>query len=650
MWGVFYFWGQGKTRLIVASQDWSMSNIISAQFAYNNKRFLLVKILSASILLSLTVLMASGCDSNSQSDQSTSPSAAEILGNPDYPAISYGGYREKTREQGPTVTDLKEDMQILYAMGVRVLRTYNTSQFPQAERILKAISELKQADPSFEMYVMLGAWIDCKNAWTDLEPDHHQESEENNQTEIDKAAELANQYPDIVKVIAVGNEAMVQWAVKYFVYPKTILRWVNYLQDLKQSGDLPADLWVTSSDNFESWGGGDKGYHTDDLVKLIKAVDFLSVHTYPFHDSHYNSEFWGVLEQEEKLSDIQMIEAAMLRAKQYAISQYQGVADYLESLNIDKPIHIGETGWSSIAATAYGANGSKAADEFKQALFYQHMRDWEKSSGMSVFYFEAFDEQWKDPYDVNGSENHFGLIALDNTVKYALWDLVDQKVFEGLTRGGKPLVKSYQGDRAALMQDVLLPPFKSQMGIRKLTTVNPDAVAGQPVEAETYIVVNPSMIPSAENNMTFPSNEIKLNPWEGTMNIQMTEDSIIEVTTRTGDWWGGGLELQGDHGENLSNFASGYLNFDIRGDASLDFNIGFQTGIFLAGTQVNNFQSFGPQADSQLTKDWVSYKLPLAKIDKGADLTDVTGILYFWSSSSADNKRLNVRNIYYSKN
>jgi hypothetical protein len=200
------------------------------------------------------------------------------------------------------------------------------------------------------------------------------------------------------------------------------------------------------------------------------------------------------------------------------------------------------------------------------------------------------------------------------------------------------------------MQDVLLPPFKSQMGIRKLTTVNSNAVAGKPVEAETYVVVNPAMIPSAKNNMTYPSNEIKLNPWEGTMDIHMTKQHVIEISTRSGDWWGGGLELQGDHGENLSNFASGYLNFDIRGDASLDFNIGFQTGIFLAGTQVNNFQSFGPQKDSQLTDDWVSYKLPLAAIDKGADLTDVTGILYLWSSFSADKKHLEIKNIYYSKN
>ena len=350
-----------------------------------------MKLLSKYLVLVFLLCGVSVCEKSTKvepSIKSTSPSAKEILGNPNYPAISYGGYREKTREQGPSVTDLKEDMQILSAMGIRVLRTYNASQFPQAARILEAIRQLKEADPAFEMYVMLGAWIDCKNAWSDtLEPDHHQESEENNRAEIEKTVELANQYPDIVKVIAVGNEAMVQWAVKYFVYPKTILRWVNYLQDLKQAGDLPADLWVTSSDNYESWGGGNKGYHTQDLVKLIKAVDFLSVHTYPFHDSHYNSEFWGVLQQEEQLSDIQMIEAAMLRAKQYAISQYQGVVDYLQSLEVDKPIHIGETGWASIAATAYGATGSKAADEVKQAIFYRHMRDWGESSGMSVFYF-----------------------------------------------------------------------------------------------------------------------------------------------------------------------------------------------------------------------------------------------------------------------
>ena len=422
-----------------------------------------MKLIFKYLVLTLFICGLLGCDQASKkdiNDQFKQPTAADILGNPDYPAISYGGYREKTRDDVPTVDDLKEDMQILSAMGVRILRTYNTSQLPQAQRILEAIKQLKHADPNFEMYVMLGAWIDCKNAWMDIPPIHEEENEENNRAEIDMAVALANEYPDIVKFIAVGNEAMVHWATKYFVYPKTILRWVNYLQNLKKNNQLSSDIWITSSDNYESWGGGHKNYHTEDLTALIKAVDFLSVHTYPFHDSHYNPNYWGVLKTEASLSKSEMAEATMLRAKQYAISQYQAVADYVTSLKLDKPIHIGETGWSSVAATLYGASGSKAADELKQGLYYHHMRDWEKESGMSVFHFEAFDEQWKDPHDVNGSENHFGLIGLDNNVKYALWDLIDQRVFEGLTRGGKPLGKTYGGDRNTLLKSVSIPPLK----------------------------------------------------------------------------------------------------------------------------------------------------------------------------------------------
>ena len=51
--------------------------------------------------------------------------AEQILGNPDYLAISYGGYREATREHQPSLEELKEDLKILHAMGIRILRTYN---------------------------------------------------------------------------------------------------------------------------------------------------------------------------------------------------------------------------------------------------------------------------------------------------------------------------------------------------------------------------------------------------------------------------------------------------------------------------------------------------------------------------------------------
>ena len=383
--------------------------------------------------------------------------AKEILGNPEYLAISYGGYREKQRAVQPTISELKEDLRILSAMGIKVLRTYNV-HFDQAANLLKAIDQLKAEDSTFEMYVMLGIWIDCKNAfnWENGEPDHNQESERN-PVEVKTAIELAKQYPDIVKVLAVGNEAMIRWATSYYVEPWIILKWVNHLQDLKQKGELPQDLWITSSDDYTSWGGGDESYHTEDLVKLAHAVDYISMHTYAYHNSHYNPEFWKVPEAEESLSDKEKIDAAMLRALEFAKVQYNSVSSYMKSIGINKPVHIGETGWASISSGHYGKNGSRASDEYKQGLYFNLLREWTNKEKISVFYFEAFDEQWKDGTNDLGSENHFGLINLKSEAKYPLWNMVDQGFFKGLTRDGKPITKTYDGNIDELMKDVLVP-------------------------------------------------------------------------------------------------------------------------------------------------------------------------------------------------
>ncbi len=408
------------------------------------------------------MILAISCQNNTNTESKTNTlneqsnkSAKDILGNPNYLAMSYGGYRYVDHNIEPTQDELKEDMKLLSAMGIKIVRTYKVHK-PHASNLLKAIRTLKKEDPSFEMYVMLGVWIDCKNAWTEHEPNHYEESERN-AVEIATTVTLAKEYPDIVKVIAVGNEAMVKWATSYFVQPGVILKWVNHLQRLKKSDMLPKDLWITSSDNFASWGGGHEEYHVEDLNKLIKAVDYLSIHTYPMHDTHYNPIFWGVREEEQKLTDIEKIDATMLRAKIYAMSQYTSVKKYMHGLGIDKPIHIGETGWASNSNQLYGPNGSKATDEYKEGLFYNHMREWTNAKGISCFYFEGFDEQWKDAENPEGSENHFGLINLKSQAKFALWELVDKGVFDGLTRDGKPITKTFNGDKNALMKKVKVP-------------------------------------------------------------------------------------------------------------------------------------------------------------------------------------------------
>ena len=401
-------------------------------------------------------------DPNTSQKEVPSLSAATLLGNPDYPAISYGGYRATSREIQPTMEQLKNDLRILYALGYRLLRTYNL-QFEHTPNLIRAIAQMKEEYPDFEMYLMLGTWMDCKNAWT-AHPNHSQENEDNNRLEIERAIKLTNQYPDIIKIISVGNEAMVHWATSYYVQPKVILKWVNYLQKLKLEGKLPKDVWITSSDNFASWGGGDSSYHKEDLTQLIKAVDFLSVHTYPFHDSHYNPDFWLEEKSLDSLSIEKRVDAAMERALAHATAQYEAVKDYLASLNIQKPIHIGETGWASVSKGIYGASGSHAADEYKQALYYKKINQWSKENNVTAVYFSAFDEPWKDPSGPSATENNFGLFTVDGKAKYALWEDVERGVFDGLSRedNGQKVRRSFDGKKQDVWATVLTPKTKAQ--------------------------------------------------------------------------------------------------------------------------------------------------------------------------------------------
>ncbi|MFM9944477.1 MAG: glycosyl hydrolase family 17 [Bacteroidia bacterium] len=386
----------------------------------------------------------------------TTKTATQILGDSNYLAICYGGYRYDTRDSQPTITQIKEDMKLLNAMGIKVLRTYNT-KLKEIENILESITELQKEDSTFELYVMLGAWIDCENAWTNKVPNHENENEVANSAEIKRAVDLANKYPGIVKMISVGNEARVKWATAYYVQPNIVLKWVNYLQNLKKENKLDKNLWVTSSDNFASWGGGDTLYHGNDLEKLIQAVDFVSIHTYPVLDTHYDPEFWGSNGLELQLPKSEAVEMLMQRAVGFAQKQYTNVVKYIRRVDSTKQIHIGETGWASSSDGYFGSEGSKACDEFKAGIYYKLMRKWTNEAKISCFYFEAFDEKWKAASNIKDAENHFGLFTIDGQAKYGLWHLLDKGVFKELKRDGNTIVKTYGGKKEDLLKTIELP-------------------------------------------------------------------------------------------------------------------------------------------------------------------------------------------------
>jgi exo-beta-1,3-glucanase (GH17 family) len=479
-------------------------------------------------------------------------------------------------------------------------------------------TELMTEDVNFEMYVMLGVWIDALNSFTELDVIHDQESA-GNALEMAAGIKLAQNYPKIVKVIAVGNEAMVHWA-PYHVAPAIILNHVKTLQALKATGSIANDIWITTSDNHASWGslGVGSDYDNADLKELIATVDYISLHTYPFHDTFHDGNFWLVPTAEADLTVQQQVDAAMIRAKDQALSQTAHAQKYMLDLGINKQIHIGETGWATIAGANLGDSGSKAADEYKQKAFYDAMRTWSNEFGAALFFFQAFDEPWKGGDSANDPEKHFGLIDIDGNVKYVAWNMVDTLNNAGLTRGAvSAFTKSFDGDIDSLMATVLAPNGAPE---------NQGAVEGE------FIVLGNALY---EGAVAYGWNDpatayAGINTDTGVLTIASNPDTVANM----GDFnWGAGVGINGES-LNLSN--STKLTFKIRGvdNASVDpsaddysifptntFSLGFQT---MGSGGTNNFVQFNT-GEYVLTRDFVEYTINLSDFANfdGADFSKV---------------------------
>ena len=105
-----------------------------------------------------------------------------------------------------------------------------------------------------------------------------------------------------------------------------------------------------------------------------------------------------------------------------------------------------------------------------------------------------------------------------------------------------------------------------------------------------------------------------------------------------------------DNGENLNNFKTDLLHFEITGDTQSHFVAGFQTGRYAAGNQTNNGVIFGPGEKYELSSNWKSWSIPiseLVEVDKNADLTNVTSAFFLKGEKEFDGKGIQIRNVTY---
>ncbi len=291
-------------------------------------------------------------------------------------AICYSGYREgQNPREGiyPSHEEIKQDLLILQGHW-QYLRLYDCG--PHAQLVIDVI---RQEQLDFKL--MLGADIGAELInpgcpWGAQYSDEElADNREANERQIDKLIALANQYPEIIATVSIGNEASVDWT-DHLV---PVERLVYYASKVRANVAQP----VTFCENYVPW--------TQKLQPLAEVLDFISIHTYPA---------W----------EYKTIESAL----EYTKENYQSVANAYP----DKQIVITEAGWTT-RSNGRGIECWNASPEL-QALYYQQLQQWSEENQITTFFFEAFDEPWKGSEHEDEPEKHWGLFYVDRTPKLAM--------------------------------------------------------------------------------------------------------------------------------------------------------------------------------------------------------------------------------------
>jgi len=283
-------------------------------------------------------------------------------------AICYSGYREGQNPQlfiYPSQVEITEDLKIL-EKNWKLIRTYGSDQ--HSEDVLQVIRR-----ENIDLKVMLGAWLDGEPGY-----------EEDNKKQIETCIRLANEYPEIIMAVNVGNEILAHWSDHKVPEEKAI----SYVQQVQDALNVP----VTVADDFNYW--------IEHGAELIEVVDFVTMHTYPV---------WGR----------QDIDTAMPST----ISTYERV----KAAAGGKAVVIGEAGWPTF--TEGDRHVPRAGDESKQKTYYTELNKWAREQEVTVFYFEAFDEPWKG----TGTEGHWGLFTEDRKAKPVMQALYPERMPMGPT-------------------------------------------------------------------------------------------------------------------------------------------------------------------------------------------------------------------------
>jgi exo-beta-1,3-glucanase (GH17 family) len=298
-------------------------------------------------------------------------------------AICYSGYREGQDPRQsifPSYDEIREDLLILEKHWT-YLRLYDPSQ--HAETTLQVI---QNEGLNFKLMLGVDLAAEVSNPECPWGGDYDDETlasnRQANSESVERLIVLANQYPDIVFAVSVGNEASVSWTDHLVPVEKL----VQYARRLQEAVSQP----VTFCENYVPW--------TYKLAPLVAELDFISMHTYPVW------EYRGIDD-----------------ALDYTKQNYNAVAEHFP----DVPIVITEAGWTT-TSNGRGMEPWNASEEL-QARYCEELMAWSRDEKILTFLFEAFDEPWKGSEDPNEPEKHWGLYFVDRTPKQFMQQLLKKE-------------------------------------------------------------------------------------------------------------------------------------------------------------------------------------------------------------------------------
>ena len=250
----------------------------------------------------------------------------------------------------PSAAEIEQDLRTI-AGQVSGVRTYTS---------LEGMEAVPALARKYGLTVTLGIWLGVLPL--------------KNELDVTAGINLANEYPDVIKRVIVGNEVLLRGDL-------TPAQLFGYIARVKRSVKQP----VSTADVWEYWLR---------YPEMARSVDFITIHLLPY---------W-----ENEPAGIDSAAARVLDAHRQIAARFPG-----------KPILVGEAGWP----TAGRSRGPAVPGVVNKARFDAAFMRVATEHGFDYNLIEAFDQHWKIKLEgtVGGK---WGLYGADRKAKYTVGEPV----------------------------------------------------------------------------------------------------------------------------------------------------------------------------------------------------------------------------------